>query len=93
MNFSAASKELSSDRDLSLKDKDDRKENQTSKVTELFRGAARPIVTIIFAATIAQVVVEGIETPEWFIVLASTVILWWFGDRTVRRIRKGKGED
>ncbi len=83
MSFSAAS------RDLFL-DKSYRKESQ---VAELFRAAARPIVTVIFAATIAQVVVERIDAPEWFIGLAGTVILWWFGDRTVQRMRKGKGED
>lgn len=74
-------------------DKEYRKESRTGELTELFRGAARPIVTIIFAAVIAQVVVERIDAPQWFIGLAGTVILWWFGDRTVRRMRKSKGED
>ena len=58
-----------------------------SPVGDAFRAATRPIVTIIFAATIAQVVVERIDAPEWFIGLAVTVILWWFGDRTVNHIR------
>ena len=60
------------------------------KITDLLRSVARPAVTIIFAAVIAQVVVEKIDAPEWFIGLASVVILWWFGDRTARHIRKGK---
>jgi len=59
-------------------------------VTEFFRAATRPIVTVIFAATIAQVVVEGIEAPQWFIGLAIPVILWWFGERTVGHIKEKK---
>lgn len=60
------------------------------KIAELIRGATRPIVTIIFAAVIAQVVVEGVDAPEWFIGLASTVIVWWFSDRTYNRLKEGK---
>ena len=59
-------------------------------VGDIFRAATRPIVTIIFAAVIAQVVTEGIDAPEWFLGLAVTVILWWFGDRTVRHIKEKK---
>lgn len=54
---------------------------------EIVRAATRPIVTVIFAAVIAQVVVEEIAAPQWFIALAVGVILWWFGDRTVKGIR------
>ena len=59
-------------------------------VGDMFRAAARPIVTIIFAATIAQAVVDKIDAPEWFIGLAIPVILWWFGERTVTHIRGEK---
>jgi len=59
--------------------------------TELFRAVTRPAVTIIFAAVIAQVVVEGIDAPQWFLALASGCILWWFGDRTVQHIKEKKG--
>lgn len=59
-------------------------------MTELIRAIARPVVTIIFAAVIAQVVTQGIDAPEWFIGLASAVILWWFGDRTIRHIKENK---
>ena len=52
-----------------------------------FRAVTRPAVTIIFAAVIAQVVIEGIDAPQWFLALASACILWWFGDRTVQHIR------
>ena len=52
------------------------------------RAITRPIVTIIFTAVLAQVVVEEIDTPEWFIGLACGVILWWFGDRTIYHIRR-----
>ena len=48
-------------------------------------------MTIIFAATIAQVVVEKIDAPEWFLGLAIPCILWWFGERTVTHIKEKKG--
>lgn len=59
-------------------------------IGDIFRKAARPIVTIIFAATIAQVVTQGIDAPDWFIGLAIPVILWWFGERTVTHIKEKK---
>ena len=60
---------------------------------EVARAATRPAVTVIFAAVIAQVVVERIDAPQWFIALASGCILWWFGDRTVQHIRDKKEQD
>jgi len=60
-------------------------------IGDTFRAVTRPVVTIIFAAVIAQVVVERIDAPEWFIALACGVILWWFGDRTVQHIKEKKG--
>lgn len=54
----------------------------------LFRAATRPIVTVIFAAIIAHVVVEKITAPQWFLGLAATCILWWFGDRTVQHVKE-----
>jgi len=68
------------------------KGNISSELAGAFRAATRPIVTVIFAAVIAQVVVERINAPDWFLALAGTVILWWFGDRTIRHIAK-KGEE
>lgn len=56
-------------------------------LAELIKVTTRPIVTIIFAATIAQVVVEKIDAPEWFLGLAIPCILWWFGERTVSHIK------
>jgi hypothetical protein len=58
--------------------------------TTFFRAVTRPAVTIIFAAVIAQVVIEGIDPPQWFLGLASACILWWFGDRTVQHIKEKK---
>ena len=58
--------------------------------TSFFRAVTRPVVTIIFAAVIAQVVVESIDVPQWFIGLASACIIWWFGDRTVQHIKEKK---
>ena len=55
--------------------------------TNFFRAATRPAVTIIFAAVIAQVVIDRIDAPQWFLALASACILWWFGDRTVQHIK------
>jgi len=56
-----------------------------------FRAVTRPAVTIIFAAVIAQAVLEGIAVPEWFLGLAIPIIGWWFTERTVQHI-KGKKE-
>jgi hypothetical protein len=67
------------------------KGNFSSELGDAFRKATRPIVTVIFAAVIAQVVVERINAPDWFLALAGTVILWWFGERTVRHVAK-KGD-
>lgn len=52
-------------------------------------------MTIIFATVIAQVVVERIDAPEWFIGLATSVILWWFGSRSYERAKalKTKNEN
>ena len=59
-------------------------------MADTFRAVTRPIVTIIFAVTIAQVVVDKIDAPEWFLGLAIPVILWWFGERTVGHIKEKK---
>jgi hypothetical protein len=57
---------------------------------DFFRAITRPAVTIIFAAVIAQVVIDKIDVPQWFLGLASACILWWFGDRTVQHIKERK---
>jgi hypothetical protein len=57
--------------------------------TEMTRAVARPVLTVIFAAVIAQVVIEGIDPPAWFLALAIPCITWWFAERTVTHI-KGK---
>jgi hypothetical protein len=57
---------------------------------QMFRAVTRPAVTVIFAAVIAQVVIDGIDAPQWFLALASACILWWFGDRTVQHIKEKK---
>ena len=56
--------------------------------TNFFRAIARPAVTVIFAAVIAQVVIEGIAVPEWFLALAIPCITWWFAERTVTNIKE-----
>jgi len=62
-------------------------------LSDFIRAIPRPAVTIIFAAVIAQVVVERIDAPQWFLGLAATCILWWFGDRTVQHIKEKKEQD
>jgi len=59
-------------------------------IGDAFRAVTRPIVTVIFAATIAQVVTQGIDAPQWFLGMAIPVILWWFGERTVNHIKEKK---
>ena len=56
----------------------------------LFRAIARPAITIIFAAVIAQVVIERIPVPEWFLALAIPCITWWFAERTLTHIKEKK---
>jgi hypothetical protein len=58
--------------------------------TELFRAVARPAVTIIFAAVIAEAVIEGINVPQWFLGLAIPCITWWFAERTVTHVKEKK---
>ena len=56
----------------------------SNSFADIVRAITRPIVTAIFAAVIAQVVVEGITVPDWFIYgLAMPCILWWFGERMI----------
>ena len=57
---------------------------------DIIRGATRPIVTIIMAAVVAQIVVEGIDAPAWFLSLAGACILWWFGQQTIRSLKDKK---
>ena len=66
------------------------KQDPMDIIPEFFRAATRPAVTVIFAAVLAQVVVERIDAPDWFIALATACILWWFGDRTVRHVKEKK---
>jgi len=61
--------------------------------TDLLRAVARPAVTIIFAAVIAQAVVQGTPVPQWFLALAIPCITWWFAERTVTHISERKKED
>jgi hypothetical protein len=59
--------------------------------TTFFRAIARPAVTMIFAAVIAESVIEGIDVPQWFLGLAIPCITWWFAERTITHAR-GKKE-
>lgn len=61
-------------------------------IGDIFRKATRPIVTVIFAATIAQVVVDKIDAPQWFLAMAGVVILEWWGERAVKHIKEKKND-
>ena len=52
---------------------------------EFVRGAVRPVISIIFACVIAQVVTEKISIPPAQWALLTIPITWWFVDRTVRK--------
>jgi len=60
--------------------------------TEMFRAIARPAVTIIFAAVIANAAIDRIEIPQWFLGLAIPTITWWFAERTVTHVVERKHE-
>lgn len=57
---------------------------------QMFRAVVRPAVTIIFAAVIAQAVIDGIDIPQWFLALAIPIITWWFAERTVTHVKNNK---
>ena len=59
-------------------------------VAEIIRAIARPAISVIFAAVIAQAVIEGIAVPEWFLALAIPCITWWFAERTVTHLKNNK---
>jgi hypothetical protein len=59
-------------------------------VVEIIRAIARPAISVIFAAVIAQAVVEGIAPPTWFLSLAIPCIVWWFGERAVTHAKEKK---
>ncbi len=58
--------------------------------TQIARAITRPAVTVIFAAVIAQTVIEGIDPPQWFLSMAIPVISWWFVERTVIHAKERK---
>ena len=66
--------------------------NLVTVFCNFFRAVTRPVVTIIFAAVIAQVVIYRIDAPQWFIALAIPIIGWWFTERTVQHIKEKKGQ-
>ena len=57
-------------------------------ISELARAVARPTITVIFAITIMCVVLGEVEVPTWFLVMANTVIIEWWGERLVTHIKE-----
>jgi hypothetical protein len=62
-----------------------------SVFTDMFKAVVRPAITIIFAAGIAQLVIEGRAVLDWFLALAIPIITWWFAERTVGHIKNKNG--
>ena len=60
------------------------------KVIEFIKALIRPIITVMFAAVIVQLVTQEIEAPAWFLSLAIPCITWWFVDRTRQHIKEKK---
>ncbi len=58
--------------------------------TDMFRGIARPAVTIIFAVVLADTAWSGQTPPEWFMALAIPTITWWFAERTITHYQERK---
>jgi len=56
-------------------------------VVEIIRAIARPAISVIFAAVIAQAVIERITAPEWFLALAIPCITWWFAERAITHVK------
>lgn len=52
------------------------------------KAAARPIISIIFAVTIAAMVLEEIRAPGWFLALAIPTITWWFAERAIMHAKE-----
>jgi len=61
-------------------------------LTTLIRGATRPVVTVMFAATIIQLVTQEIEAPAWFLSVSIPCISWWFVEKGLLH-RKEKKEN
>ena len=55
---------------------------------EFCRSMVRPIVTVIFAGVIAQIIVEQIPIPEYQWLVLVIPIGWWFRDRTIAHSKK-----
>ena len=57
---------------------------------QVARAITRPAVTVIFAAVIAQAVIEGIDLPPWFLSIAIPIISWWFVERAYTHSKERK---
>ena len=65
-------------------------ENLSEGIANIFRAAARPVITIIFTAALVDMVVSGITPPVWFLSIAIPTITWWFGERAVTHYKNNK---
>jgi len=62
----------------------------TNPVAQILSAIVRPAVTIIFAAVIAQAVIEGIVLPAWFLTMSGVAFTWYFGERTITHLKEKK---
>jgi hypothetical protein len=49
---------------------------------QLFRGATRPIITLLFTAAFIYASLTGNGYSEQLGVLTSVAVTWWFSDRS-----------
>lgn len=62
-------------------------------IVQIIRAIARPAISVIFAAVIAQIIIEGITAPEWFLALAIPCITWWFAERAITHAKQASNGD
>jgi hypothetical protein len=62
-------------------------------IVEIIRAIARPAISVIFAAVIAEMVIEGITAPEWFLALAIPCITWWFAERAISHAKEASSSN
>ena len=58
-----------------------------SKVIEFMRAVARPVISIIFALTLAWAVLNQVLLPDWFLAVAIPTITWWFAERAIKHAK------
>jgi hypothetical protein len=63
--------------------------NATNSLADAARAVTRPIITVLFAAALVAMALDGQDPPAWLLSVAIPCILWWFGERFVMHRRNG----